>query len=61
MEVLEAAASDGFVYLGEDKSFQLLYDSSGMEEIELPEPEKSEPGPAFYWLQGIVNRDMVAR
>jgi len=47
---------NSILYFGEDKSFQLLYDSSATDmEISESKKEKKAPEepPAFFWLQGV--------
>ncbi len=61
IESLELCHS-GILYFGEDKSFQLLNDSAGMDETEVekmeePQQTPKEPAPSFYWMQGV--EDMV--
>lgn len=58
VESIESAV-DGILFFGEDKSFQLIYDSAGIEEEPEPETEAKpeEKAPAFYWMQGV--EDMV--
>ena len=48
---------NGILYLGEQKPFQLLYDSEGMEVDETGEETPVEKPPPFYWMQGV--EDMV--
>jgi hypothetical protein len=57
-----AAADPGFLCLGDQKSFQLVYDSAGgsLEDDQLEKTEKKskmevvvEKPPAFYWFQGV--------
>ena len=44
----------GIMYLGEEKPFQLLYDSNGMEmDLEESKNDTNEKPPAFYWMQGM--------
>lgn len=57
IEYLELVQS-GILCFGEDKSFQLLYDSEGLEkngEAKVEEEKSSPPEtpPPFYWLQGV--------
>ena len=42
------------MFLGEEKPFQLLYDSNGME-MDLAESnnDTNEKPPVFYWMQGM--------
>ena len=49
---------NGILYLGEQKPFQLLYDSEGMDLDEGTDEKKTvEKPPLFYWMQGV--EDMV--
>ena len=57
IETLEVSPK-GILYLGEDKSFQLIFDSAGgLDDMEIEEteakPNDEEKPPAFYWLQGV--------
>ena len=48
---------NGMVCLAEDKMFQLVYDSAGMDEVQVEakpqEVDDQEKPPAFYWLQSV--------